>query len=628
MRSGLNTPFIFKVNGLVDIERLRQTFDVLSQRHESLRTVFVKHEDGNKQKILQKPNYLFEYKDFSIEDNAEAKAMDQLNRWKETPYDLEAGPLLRVFVYKTEKNKSLFALMMHHIIVDGWSLSLLSDELFTLYNSSNNETLPEIENTYVDFAAWQRENIEGGRFKQHEDYWLDTLRGSLPITEITGDKLRPSTFRYTGRLTRFDISASLADKLRAFANTNESTLYMVLVSSVFKLINQMTGDTDMVIGTPVSGRVNEELEKIIGLFTNTIPLRVNYEEHDNFLTLLRNVKTMLLDSFKHQEYPFDLLVEKLDLPRDTSRSPLFNINVALQNFKFKNTTSAFDEAELTPILSEHKTSKWDLEFEFVELPNGELFCNLEYYDGVYSSRFIDSLIETYLKILDMILHEHELTNIDVEKSKSAINGQFVEDGKNFLTTILMMAEKNPQKTALKDSAGSLTYQELVDRSKSIAEKLLNSNSEVKNAVIISDNNRTAILGILSCLMSNVTFIPVSPKNPRARIESIIKQSQANFIISEKKFYSLCNRLLFENKNIQTVMVLGETDLDQCAVVDSSDLMNESLWNYFAEGQKTEIEASGWNSSYTGEAFSALEQTDKAAHHRVTNFRQYAMRKTQ
>ncbi|UZN01103.1 condensation domain-containing protein [Lysinibacillus sp. MHQ-1] len=128
-----------------------------------------------------------------------------------------------------------------------------------------------------------------------------------------------------------------------------------------------------------------------------MPLRVNYEEHDNFLTLLRNVKTMLLDSFKHQEYPFDLLVEKLDLPRDTSRSPLFNINVALQNFKFKNTTSAFDEAELTPILSEHKTSKWDLEFEFVELPNGELFCNLEYYDGVYSSRFIDSLIETYLK---------------------------------------------------------------------------------------------------------------------------------------------------------------------------------------------------------------------------------------
>ncbi|UZM98048.1 condensation domain-containing protein [Lysinibacillus sp. MHQ-1] len=151
--------------------------------------------------------------------------------------------------------------MMHHIIVDGWSLSLLSDELFTLYNSSNNEALPEIENTYVDFAAWQRENIEGGRFKQHEDYWLETLRGSLPITEITGDKLRPSTFRYTGRLKRFDISASLADKLRAFANTNESTLYMVLVSSVFKLINQMTGDTDMVIGTPVSGRVNEELEK-------------------------------------------------------------------------------------------------------------------------------------------------------------------------------------------------------------------------------------------------------------------------------------------------------------------------------------------------------------------------------
>ncbi|KEK12558.1 polyketide synthase [Lysinibacillus sphaericus] len=616
-----NTPFIFKVNGLVDIERLRQTFDVLSQRHESLRTVFVKNEDGNKQKILQKPNYLFEYKDFSIEDNAEAKAMDQLNRWKETPYDLEAGPLLRVFVYKTEKNKSLFALMMHHIIVDGWSLSLLSDELFTLYNSSNNEALPEIENTYVDFAAWQRENIEGGRFKQHEDYWLDTLRGSLPITEITGDKLRPSTFRYTGRLKRFDISASLADKLRAFANTNESTLYMVLVSSVFKLINQMTGDTDMVIGTPVSGRVNEELEKIIGLFTNTIPLRVNYEEYDNFLTLLRNVKTMLLDSFKHQEYPFDLLVEKLDLPRDTSRSPLFNINVALQNFKFKNTTSAFDEAELTPILSEHKTSKWDLEFEFVELPNGELFCNLEYYDGVYSSRFIDSLIETYLKILDMILHEHELTNIDVEKSKSAINGPFVEDGKNFLTTILMMAEKNPQKTALEDSAGSLTYQELVDRSKSIAEKLLNSNSEIKNAVIISDNNRTAILGILSCLMSNVTFIPVSPKNPRARIESIIKQSQANFIISEKKFYSLCNRLLFENKNIQTVMMLGETDLDQCAVVDSSDLMNESLWNYFAEGQKTEIEASGWNSSYTGEAFSALEMQEYAEN-AVNKIRKY------
>lgn len=606
-----NTPFIFKVNGLVDNERLRETFDLLSQRHESLRTIFVKYENGNKQKILQNPNYLFEYKDFNLEDNAEAKAMDQINLWKETPYDLETGPLLRVLVYKIAKDKSLFALMMHHIIVDGWSLSLLSDELFTLYNSGNNlyDDLPAIENTYVDFATWQRENIESGRFKQHEDYWLHTLSGNLPITEITGDKLRPNTFQYTGKIKRFDISATLADKLKSFASTQESTLYMVLVSSVFKLINQMTGDTDMVVGTPVSGRLNEELEKIIGLFTNTIPIRINYEEHEDFLALLRNVKSVLLDSFKHQEYPFDLLVEKLDLPRDTSRSPLFNINVALQNFKFKNTTSAFDDAELTPIVSEHKTSKWDLEFEFVELPDGELFCNLEYYDSVYSSKFINSLIETYLKILDTILHEDELNNTDVEGSLSVINGHFVDDGKNFLNTILMMAETNPEKTALEDNEGSLTYRELIVRSKSIASKLLNSNSEIKNVVIISNNNRTAILGILSCLMSNVTFIPVSPKNPKARIESIMHQSQANFIISEKKFYSLCNRLLFENENIQSVMVLGETDLDQCAVADSSELMDESLWNYFAEGQKTEIEASGWNSSYTGEAFSALEMQE-------------------
>ncbi|WP_077702826.1 condensation domain-containing protein [Virgibacillus dokdonensis] len=606
-----NTPFVFKVAGPINNNKLKKTFDLLSIRHEMLRTIFVRSESETKQKVLDKPNYLYEFKDFALYNDAEANAFAQIDKWKETPYDLEKGPLIRVLVYKISDTETIFSLMMHHIIMDGWSLAILSDELFTLYNSDNKimDELQKIEYTYIDYTIWQHQLLASETFEEHEKYWLNKFTDDLPVTEIVGDKIRPNIFEFTGKIKKFSFSSSQARRLREYASKEESTLYMLLVSSIFKLINSMTGQEDMVIGSPISGRFNEALEKIVGLFTNTIPVRVNYNSKDDFCTLLSSVKEVLLEDFQHQDYPFNLLVEKLQLPRDASRSPIFNINVALQNFKFKNTETHLNSYELTPILTAHKTTKWDLEFEFVEMPDGELICNIEYYDKIYSDEFIDTLINNYHTILDDILNGEQIIDHNIVDNGNSIIGETVHTKYSFIEMIQESANKYPNHVAIEDENGTVSYQELLHISMGIASELQNMDYPITSTLIITDNNRYTIMSILASLLANVTFVPISPNTPKSKIESIVEQTNAECILTVENFYSLTNKILYESKDIRVVKVLDSDKLEESAIGEKSELMDESLWNFFAEEQKTDIGASGWNSSYTGEPFSDLEMDE-------------------
>ncbi|WP_246064818.1 type I polyketide synthase [Melghirimyces algeriensis] len=619
-----NTPFVFEVQGRLDQERLKHTFDLLSERHEALRTVFFTEENELRQRILDFPNYLLEYKDLSDQEKAKEKALALVDDWKSTPYDLQNGPLLRVFAYRYSEEKTLLSIMMHHIIVDGWSLRILSDEMLAIYNADSPAVLnqlPKIERRYIDYCDWQVNSFRQGRLATQEAYWLKVLGEDLPVTEIRGDKPRPDVFQFTGNIRRFDLEPDLIRDLKQLADRHQATLYMVLMASVFAFIHRMNEARDMVIGTPVSGRGHEDLEPIVGLFANTVALRVKHEPDDSFATLLENVKKVVLEGFEHQDYPFDLLVDRLNLARDTSRSPVFNINVALQNFKFDTEIEqTFQGAKPIPIETTHRTSKWDLEFEFVELQDGQLYCNLEYYDGIYSEHFIEEMIRSFMQLLQVVtkqdLEEQPVQSLpinDPTHSGAICQGmtKALPTGFEYLTTMMDLSRQNPNAVVIRDDQGSVTYRELLQKSMRLADRLKEYAGQSERVMVLTENNRYTLCSMLASMLAGMTFIPVSPRTPRHRLQSIARLSNASMVLTEKDTYSVADRLLFEQDVLKAVFVLDTADVEHCAVTTTSALMNKDLWNYFAEKEHSSIEASGWANSYTGEPFSEEEMAEYA-----------------
>lgn len=624
-----NVPFVFEVDGTLDTDLLHQTFDILSMRHEVLRTTFVYRENELRQRISPSPLYTFVFEDFVGRQEASALALQEIERWKRTPYDLEAGPLLRILVYKISPTHSLFSLMLHHLIVDGWSLMVLSNELLTTYNTCKKDgdcLLESIPTCYVDYCVWQNENLRGALLRKQELFWLKHLGQDLPVTEIPGDKPRPAVFRFTGSIERFDLASELLKALRQIANQHHATLYMVLVTSIYALIHRMSGSTDMVIGTPVSGRNHADLEPIVGFFANTLALRVRLQPRESFTTLLQNVRDIVLAAFAHQDYPFDLLADKLGSTRDTSHSPIFNINVALQNFKFDTSgDQTFGGAIPRQIQTLHRTSKWDLEFEFVELQNGEVFCNLEFYDGVYSKEFIRALISTYLDLLSSValdqLKDAPLSGVSLfngESRKAVLRlgtGTSIPTREgSFLAHILKHGFTSPEAIAVVDPEGEVTYRELITQSLVLADSLRNlpGREEMSSALLLLENNRHVLSAMLACLLAGVSFVPVSPTTPRNRLHTIVDASQAQFILTQTSLFSLADRLLYEAPSLRKVTILDADEVASVALSTSSNLMDESLWNFFAEKEDSGIGASGWVSSYTGESFTQLEMQEYAS----------------
>lgn len=627
-KTAYTIPFVFEVEGYLETDLLKETFDILSMRHESLRTTFVYRENELRQSIADVPLYTFVFEDFSTHRAGREAALQHIEDWKAMQYDLETGPLLRVLVYKISPTRSLFSLMMHHLIVDGWSLVVLSNELLKTYNACKEKVgycLPPIATRYVDYCAWQRELLSGPLLQKQEKFWQTFVENDLPVTEIVGDRPRPAVFRFTGNIKHFDLSPELSTAMRSIAQQESATLYMVLVSSVYTLIHRMSGSTDMVIGSPVSGRNHVDLEPIIGLFTNTLALRVQLRSDDSFTKLVQAVRETVLAAFDHQDYPFDLLVDTRGGVRDTSRSPIFNINVALQNFKFDaSIAQTLGGAVLSQLQTRHRTCKWDLEFEFVEQQDGTVSCNLEYYDGMYSEQFIESLIITYLDLLHAVVLEqgmvmplfaipllHGANRKEILRLGKGTSTTHQDTAHSFLARILEQGTIKPNAIALTDPTGSITYRELIAQSRRLADRIqsVTNADESPSALLLLEKNRNVLYAILACLLAGVTFIPVAPHTPRKRLHAIIHTSHAQFILTETSFFSSADRLLYESTTLSKAFVLDANDIESVASSAPSDLMDESLWNFFAEKEDTAIGASGWVSSYTGQSFTPLEMRE-------------------
>ncbi|WP_257207177.1 condensation domain-containing protein, partial [Bacillus thuringiensis] len=317
-----NMPGAMIVKGELDAGCVEEAFRNLIQRHESLRTSFEMIQGEPVQHIH--PDVAFVIEKIKADKEEIETHIERFVR----PFNLQEAPLLRIGLIEIRKNYHVLLFDIHHIISDGISTNLIIKEFIQLYKG---ELQPPLQIQYKDYAVWQQIEMQSERMRRQEAYWLNMFDGEIPTLELPIDYERPSVRSYEGDTVEFTIDKEISDGLKEIEKQTGATLYMVLLAAYTTLLAKYSGQEDIIVGTPIAGRTHADLEPIIGMFVNTLAIR-NYPEGDKtFYMYVQEVKETMLNAYENQEYPFEELVQKVNIKRDMSRNPLFDTMLVLQN---------------------------------------------------------------------------------------------------------------------------------------------------------------------------------------------------------------------------------------------------------------------------------------------------------
>lgn len=403
----------FRIKGNIQAAVLQQAITWLMGRHEILRTVFEKNASGDPvQRVLP----VNEMPDILTIENRQQHTADEvtLYNWLQqqaaVSFTLHEAPLWRVCLLQLPGNEQILAYTMHHIISDGWSLQVFFTELLQAYTQlllQKEPTGTPLPFQYKDYAVWCNNQLNDGVLQQQKEYWKNCFTGEWKRADPGDQKPRPSVKTFRGKVNDYTIPVATQQGLRNFCNTNDSTLYMGLLSAVLAVTAQQTSLTDIIIGTPVAGRELLSTENQLGLYVNTLALRTRFSLEDSFETLLANVKQVVSGGFDNQQYPFDALVEELALQRNPSRTPLFDTMVVLQNtydIQVNGKLPTLPEGVTAQVLAySGATSKFDLTWFFDEGAAGELLLRLEYNTDIYEAHTIDAIADSFMQLLAQLL---------------------------------------------------------------------------------------------------------------------------------------------------------------------------------------------------------------------------------
>ena len=360
-------PDALLLEGEIDRQALELAFAALIQRHESLRTTFVTVDEELRQVVHPASDARLSFVDLSAHEQPEAHARELARQDAQSLFDLQHGPLIRFSLLKLAPDRHVLLSNMHHIISDGWSIAVLEREFVTLYHSFHKaqpSSLPPLRIQYRDFACWQNSLLESHAVASHRDYWLEKLSGQIPALNLPADFPRPAVKTFNGKTFSFSFTAAQSRALLAFARQKNVTLFMTLAALLNVLLHRYSGQQDIIIGCPVAGRDHADLKDQIGFYVNTLPLRSQVLPHLSFDSFLDQVRKTCTDAYEHQAYPFDRLVHELNLDRDISRSPLFDVMLALQNVE--GSDLSFEHLRIAPFFDQYTTSQFDLTFSFEE----------------------------------------------------------------------------------------------------------------------------------------------------------------------------------------------------------------------------------------------------------------------
>ena len=531
-----NMPSTFLVQGELHQEALVGALAQLSARHESLRTVFTEIDDEPVQRVLETCPPDFYFRDISGEPGPFEQARVLVNQDMNAPFDLETGPLCRAALLRLEPDCYLFLFNIHHIISDGWSMSVFWREFENLYNAAIDGSeahlpLPAIQ--YRDFAAWHNQKLEAN--PAHKQYWSQKLAGALPVLDFPTDHPRPPRQTFAGSVVQGNLQVGLTAALNALALDHSVSMFMLLQSAIKVLLLKYSGCRDLIVGTVVSGRDHHQLEDQIGYFVNTLALRDQLAPTERFIQVLERVKQTTLEAFEHQAYPFNRVVEDVAPVRNISHAPLFDVLFVLQNQD--RVVPQTHGLSWSPFEREYEISRNDLTFSLRETPEG-IKLGLHYNTDLFEADTIKRLMTHFKVLLTEItakpsapLHYLSLLSAAEKQRILAVGDQSKTHRHPFGTTVVSLFEQQvsatPDAIALHDARTAMNYATLNQNANRLAHDLLargvSAGQTVGLCVDYSIHMAIAIFGILK---AGAAYLPMNGRQPAARIHYMLADSNA------------------------------------------------------------------------------------------------------
>ncbi|MBN9683565.1 MULTISPECIES: non-ribosomal peptide synthetase [unclassified Corallococcus] len=537
--SAYNVPFFFHLDGPLDVPALEGALDALIQRHESLRTTFSDAEGHPVQHVAEHRPFTLALESLDGDALLRSRAEAEVKK----PFDLERGPLVRATLVRTAPERHTLLLAMHHIVCDFWSIDILVRELKALYTARHQGealTLPPLPVQYADFAGWQRQVMAGEPLEAQRAWWMQHLEGAPPTLELPTDRPRPPVQTWQGLQLPRPLPASIPAAVQSLARDAGVTPFMLLLAGFHALLARHSGQDDVVIGTPIAGRGQREVENLIGFFTNTLALRVDASGAESFRALLGRVREACLGAYAHQDMPFEQLVDALVPTRDLARSPLFQVMFVFQN---GGAPWELPGVRVSALTFEPGMAKFDLTLFVREAPEGWSTLweyNTALFDEATVARFADHytrLLEGALAAPDAPLGTLPLL-ADAERRQLAA---WAHQPESFPAVpgihafFEATASRTPDAIAVRFGGESLTYGELERRANQLAHHLrgLGVGTDVRVGIHLRRSLELPV-AVLGTLKAGGAYVPLDPAYPPERLTAMLQASGAAVLLTSRE----------------------------------------------------------------------------------------------
>ncbi|HVG18217.1 MAG TPA: amino acid adenylation domain-containing protein, partial [Blastocatellia bacterium] len=545
-----NVPGAMRLNGKLDPPALERRINEIIRRHEALRTTFTSLDQNPVQVIhtelkLALPIIdLCELPQAAREEEAKRLAVEESRR----RFDLAAGPLIRPALLRLSRSSHLLLLTTHHIVSDGWSVAIFVRELASLYESYSSGMpgrLADLSLQYGDYAAWQRGRIEGGGVGEQLAYWRRHLGGELPALALPTDRARPAVQSHRGSSVRLEVSGGVREGIRGLSRGEGATLYMGLMAGWAVMLCRMSGQEEVVVGTPVANRGRREVEGMIGLFVNTLALRVRVSVGMSYREVVREVRDVAVGGYNHEEVPFEKVVEEVKADRDVSRTPLFQVMFALQDNWMQSVQ--LNELTMVPYEVDIKTSKFDMALEMRETENG-LMAVLEYNTDLYEEGTAARLLKHYETLLEAAASHPDRAASSLPLLTAPQRLQIIRQWNDTAAPyprqcvhelVELRAEADPGATAVECGGRSMSYGEMNGRANQVARRLMSEGAGVEARVgICAERSIEMVVGQLGIMKAGCGYVPLDATYPRERIEYMVKDSGVTLLVTEERFVEI------------------------------------------------------------------------------------------
>ncbi|MGH2507141.1 MAG: non-ribosomal peptide synthetase, partial [Ktedonobacteraceae bacterium] len=541
-------PSALRLIGKLHQQALEQALNEIVSRHDVLRTVFLAV--GGRPIQMVKPHLVLQLCPHDLRHWSEAEREAEVQRLLEEetyrPFDLATGPLFRVSLLQLAEEEHILLFTVHHIVFDGWSQGVLIREMVQLYEAfvtNRPSPLSVLPLQYTDYTQWQREWFQGHIMQEQLAFWRKQLGGPLPILELPTDRPRPPVRTSAGSEYPFTLSPTTSRALITLSQQEGVTLFMTLFAAFTTLLSRYTGQTDVLVGTPIANRTRAEVENLIGCFINTLVLRTDLSDNPSLRTLLKRVQQVALDAYAHQDLPFERVVEELHPERDLSHSPLFQVMFVFQNAP--QSALSLRDLTISNLPMPVQVADFDLTLYMWETTEG-LGGTLKYNTDLFDETTLARLTTHYQRVLEALVSCPDQSVADIPLLSPPEREQIVEEWNDTRSAfpaqtclhhlIEEQVARTPEALALSFEGQTRTYQELNREANQLAHLLQAQGVGPETLVGVSmERSLELVVALLAILKAGGAYVPIDPSYPTERVHYLLEDAGVSVVLTQNRF---------------------------------------------------------------------------------------------